>query len=138
LEAFLMRRLRILEFLTALSVFVLGGIFWLAACLSVLASDSLLDLDAKISADFNQNGSVEDLDFSKWTSDYGVNDQSDANGDGYSGGDDFLAWQRQLGRSNPSPPNDTIGHNPEPAALAVWGLLAGCGGLYYTWRRRRA
>jgi hypothetical protein len=53
-------------------------------------------------ADFNQNGQVDELDLIEWQFDYGVNAGSDADGDGDSDGLDFLIWQRQFGSGVPA------------------------------------
>ena len=38
---------------------------------------------------------VDDVDLAQWEGDFGINGDSDANGDGVTDGADFLAWQRQ-------------------------------------------
>jgi hypothetical protein len=48
-------------------------------------------------ADFNQDGVVDADDLSEWRSDFGPSPGSDADFDGDSDGNDFLAWQRNLG-----------------------------------------
>jgi autotransporter-associated beta strand protein len=47
-----------------------------------------------IPGDFNGDGFVNAIDLSQWQLDYGLNGNSDANGDGDSDGRDFLVWQR--------------------------------------------
>jgi len=87
-----------------------------------------------LSADFDQNRQVDNMDLAKWSGDFGETAGSDADVDGFSTGFDFLAWQTQYGASAPS---DVVADvNPEPAALAVWGGLASVVGLIY-WRRNR-
>jgi hypothetical protein len=90
------------------------------------------------SADFDRSRHVDDRDLSKWEGDFSVGAGSDADGDGKSGGDDFLVWQRQNGRSVPAPANDDTSLNPEPGALVVWGALASLGGLFFARRGRRS
>jgi hypothetical protein len=48
-------------------------------------------------ADFNRDGKVDSVDLSQWSNDYGVNANSDANGNGVTDGADFLIWQRAFG-----------------------------------------
>jgi hypothetical protein len=55
------------------------------------------NLDAGRPTDFNNNGSVNGGDLTTWRGAYGVNNNGDADGDGDSDGNDFLAWQRELG-----------------------------------------
>ena len=66
-----------------------------------LILDGDLNLSALVNstADFNADGSVDDLDLVKWQSDYGAGDGSDANGDGLTNGLDFLIWQQDFGIS---------------------------------------
>ncbi len=73
-------------------------------------------------ADFNHDGTVNGLDLAQWEGDFGQNGNSDADFDSDSDGNDFLAWQRQLGKGVPSLPSQTA--VPEPAAsVLLW--LAG-------------
>ena len=69
-------------------------------------------------ADFNEDGSVDNLDLVIWQNAYGANSQGDANEDGVTNGLDFLIWQRNRGLATAT--TTTI---PEPSSL-VLGLLA--------------
>ena len=84
---------------------------------------------ATFTADFDHNGQVNGADLTKWKADFGVNANSDANGDGKSDGTDFLIWQRQFGSGVPA--SAAIGAVPEPATIALLGLatmaMAACG-----------
>jgi hypothetical protein len=75
------------------------------------------------SADFNQDGDVDGLDFLTWQRGFGTGTtlaEGDANGDGFVNGDDLAIWQLQY----PSPPAvSTLASAPEPAS-AVLGLLS--------------
>jgi hypothetical protein len=77
---------------------------------------------ATFTADFDDNGQVNSADLAKWKLDFGVNANSDANGDGKSDGTDFLIWQRQFGSGVPA--SAAIGAVPEPASIALIGLAA--------------
>lgn len=57
------------------------------------------NVDAGLSADFNNSGDVDGADLAQWEGDYGQNADSDANGDLDSDGLDFLIWQRQFGQA---------------------------------------
>ena len=48
-------------------------------------------------ADFNQDGSVNGIDFSVWSGAFGAGAAGDADNDGDSDGADFLVWQTQFG-----------------------------------------
>jgi len=74
------------------------------------------------SADFNRDGTVDNLDLVQWVGDAGQNGDSDADFDGDSDGTDFLAWQRQQGRGVTVASAQTA--VPEPASWALL-LLAG-------------
>jgi hypothetical protein len=54
-------------------------------------------IDASLPADFNNSGGVNDADLTAWRSAYGANANADADNDGDSDGNDFVAWQQQLG-----------------------------------------
>lgn len=66
--------------------------------------------------DFNEDGSVDGLDLSKWQSDYAANGNSDANNDGSSNGLDYLAWQRAAVSGT------ALQAIPEPTAVGL-GLI---------------
>lgn len=53
-----------------------------------------------LSADFDGNGTVDNVDLTTWQSSYGVDADGDADGDGDTDGRDFLTWQRQVGQSS--------------------------------------
>lgn len=72
---------------------------------------------AYLEADFNEDGFVNALDLAQWQGDYGLNDESDADGDGESDGDDFLVWQTQNGQSSMiAAASQTV---PEPATALL-------------------
>lgn len=79
-----------------------------------------LVLSTLYAADFNGDGSVDEVDLTHWQLGYGANNakhvNGDANGDGNVDGRDFLIWQRQFGQSSRhlSPMNV-----PEPAPLLM-------------------
>ncbi len=89
-----------------------------------------------LGGDFNQDGVVDDLDLSIWSSDYATGIQADADADGDADGADFLAWQRGLGGQGApdlfSPSGFVVydapaaARIPEPAAamLMAWLLPA--------------
>jgi hypothetical protein len=54
-------------------------------------------IDAGPAADFNGNNTVDAGDLGTWKGDFGIDAGSDANGDGQTNGNDFLAWQASLG-----------------------------------------
>jgi hypothetical protein len=87
-----------------------------------------------IGADFNGSGFVDGADLAILQMNMGITMgafpfQGDADGDGDVDGDDFLKWQRQVGRA-PTPGSASSSHLsanvPEPAALPllVLGLLS--------------
>ena len=56
-----------------------------------------LSLSNFLEADFNMDGTVDELDLLVWQSAYRTDTGGDANDDGNTDGADFLTWQRQLG-----------------------------------------
>jgi hypothetical protein len=74
---------------------------------------------------------VDADDLAQWKGDFGINDESDADNDGDTDGEDFLAWQRNFGTGVPASP--TAATVPEPS---VWALTAL--GLPLLLRRRSA
>ena len=72
-------------------------------------------------ADFNMDLHTEGADLTKWESDYGVNRNSDADGDEYSTGKDFLIWQRSF-----TAPLSSTSAVPEPNTVGLL-TLAGLG-----------
>lgn len=75
-----------------------------------------------VPGDFNGDTFVNAADLTKWKGDYGVNGNSDANGDGKSDGADFLIWQRNFGAGSAAAAAAAV---PEPATAAM--LLGGLG-----------
>ncbi len=78
---------------------------------------------AAATADFNNDGSVDQLDLAQWRGDYARNGDSDADADGDTDGGDFLGWQQQRQLSAIAAYSV-----PEPtsAALAAVACLAIC------------
>jgi hypothetical protein len=72
-------------------------------------------------ADFNNDGAVDAEDLVEWRGDFGMNDRSDADGDGDSDGADFLAWQRQLNASASGPFFTSV---PETRSWIILAQLA--------------
>ena len=64
--------------------------------------DTVLEVIAEFSADFDLDGDVDAADLAQWQGDFGQNGGSDADRDGDSDGFDFLAWQQQLGSGSAS------------------------------------
>jgi hypothetical protein len=97
---------------------------------SITLTKSAEPLTPAVTADFNQDGFVDEVDLSIWRAAAGVNGLADANKDGMSDGMDLLAWQRQRSTYRPEPaPAAVVAAVPEPsacliAALAVMGLIA--------------
>ena len=92
-----------------------------------------LSLDVSLqllSADFDGNGTVNNLDLGIWSSNYGqalgaAQTSGDADGDGDVDGLDFLIWQRQFGMSS----GTGVASVPEPASLflMITTLILGLG-----------
>ena len=89
--------------------------------------------DAVVSGDFNASGLVDTADLPLWQTGYGAVGnatyaQGDADEDADVDGQDFLLWQRQLGRSSQDPAGLRASSNlvPEPGTWAmIWlGLLS--------------
>jgi cyclophilin family peptidyl-prolyl cis-trans isomerase len=98
----------------------------------VVSYDSALDkvmlASFAFAADFNRDGSVNAADLTTWRTSMSLgNGGADADNDGDSDGNDFLIWQRQLGRTTPAITSVAAGV-PEPgtAALAAFALVAVC------------
>ncbi len=82
-------------------------------------------LDAvTFSADFNFDGSVDQLDLTNWETAYAANSLADADGDGDSDGNDFLQWQQQAG-SGAGPVLANSMSVPEPSSLLLFMLAIG-------------
>jgi hypothetical protein len=84
---------------------------------------SNLPTPPELTADFNDDDFVDDADLLIWRSAFGVSNLADADGDGASGGDDFLAWQSQ--RSPFRDAASLIVAVPEPAAGSLLELAVG-------------
>ena len=81
-----------------------------------------------LAADFDMNSLVEPADFATWASGFGTSSAAtrsdgDADGDGDVDGDDFLAWQRELGSGALVAPQENVQAVPEASAGAL-ALLA--------------
>lgn len=91
------------------------GLVW---DLNYLANAVLLDV--LFAADFNGDGSVNEIDLAQWQSSYGAlsadHSDGDANGDGRVDGLDFLVWQQQNGFTATL---SAIAQVPEPASLLI-------------------
>ena len=74
-----------------------------------------------LSADFNEDGQVNEVDLNTWKGAFGVSLAGDANGDGVTNGNDFLVWQRQRGMLPPAVATSTpaVAAVPEPASWAL-------------------
>ena len=73
-----------------------------------------IEFGAALTADFNNDGSVNAADLAAWSDDFGATPAAaDADGDNDSDGADLLQWQRQLGAGTP------VTAIPEPATLAL-------------------
>ena len=57
------------------------------------------EVSAFLSADFNQDTQVDNLDLAIWSQDYGLLSGGDADGDSLTSGQDFLIWQEQYGQT---------------------------------------
>ena len=73
--------------------------------------------------DFTGNGIVDAMDLQQWQGDFGLNDESDADGDDDSDGADFLIWQQNLGTPGQTAAAAAV---PEPASslLALSVILS--------------
>jgi len=95
-----------------------------------------LELVSTYAADFDENGSVDNLDFGAWEGGFGsasaVHMTGDANTDTVANGFDFLTWQQQFGNTGGAP-LAAVTVTPEPSSL----LLASLAGLIFGCRRRR-
>jgi arylsulfatase A len=86
---------------------------------------------APFTADFNGDGSVDDLDLVILQSAYGQTSAGDANLDGKTNGRDYLIWQREASTYEPA----QLAAVPEPASIALF-FVAGLAGLSCRPRRR--
>jgi hypothetical protein len=88
-----------------------------------IAANKLASL-TNVPGDFNDDGFVDSDDLAEWQNDFGATGGSDADRDGDSDGEDFLAWQRNLAPSASVAISATT--VPEPNALVLVAyLLAG-------------
>lgn len=78
-------------------------------------------LPSPLPGDFDGDAFVGALDLTQWQGDYALNDQSDADGDGDSAGDDFLRWQQFFGFGTAAPASTAV---PEPTTFALLSLAA--------------
>lgn len=81
----------------------------------------------RLSADFNDDGRVDDGDFGVFEANFGPTDVADADGDGDSDGADFLLLQQQVGFGVPAGGvSASVTAIPEPstAALLLVGVAA--------------
>jgi hypothetical protein len=83
-----------------------------------------------IPGDFDSNQVVNSADLAQWRGDFGINNESDADNDGDSDGNDFLIWQRNLGLSGAT---SSLAAVPEPDS---WRLIAGALAMALTGFRR--
>jgi hypothetical protein len=77
-------------------------------------------------ADFDFSGAVDGFDLTLWKIAFAGANFGDANEDGDTDGDDFLAWQRQLGQVAEFPsqtPAATPAPEPNSLLLTLYGLL---------------
>lgn len=86
---------------------------------------------APFTADFNNDGAVDDLDLAILQGAYGQTTAGDANLDGKTNGRDLLIWQREASIYEPA----QLSAVPEPATAAML-LLAGVGAACFRPRRR--
>lgn len=79
-------------------------------------------LTPSLTADFNNDGFVDETDLAIWQSALGQTAAGDTDGDGDTDGHDFLAWQRQLTGSAPVASQVAV---PEPGCLLLvaFGLV---------------
>jgi cytochrome c peroxidase len=108
---------------------------------SFLSNEIFSNPFVPLPGDFDDNGLVDGADLALWNADFGatVNADADADGDGDADGADFLAWQRNLGRSwqdmtiPPSAPASAA--VPEPSAGLILAISAAALAPFH--RRRR-
>ncbi|HYO23568.1 MAG TPA: hypothetical protein VEQ85_01325 [Lacipirellulaceae bacterium] len=80
-----------------------------------------------LAGDFDRNGAVNAADLLQWQGDFGVNDESDANGDGRTDGLDFVIWQRNVGLTASTSAAAPV---PEPSAAALGAVGIACAGAF--------
>jgi hypothetical protein len=86
-----------------------------------------------IPADFDNDGDIDSADLGSWRTAYGLTSVGNADGDGDSDGNDFLLWQRHLGKDF-VPATPVASPVPEPTAAA----LATAATIVLLARRRRS
>jgi len=86
----------------------------------------VLNVLTALATDFDLDGDVDGDDLTQWQGDYGVNGDSDANGDGMSDGLDFLTWQQQVASGGS---NASAAPIPEPSSLVILGIGVVSAGL---------
>lgn len=97
-----------------------------------LAADGTVNLALnQLAADFNGDGTVDNLDLVSWNLALGSTAGGDADGDGDTDGADFLIWQQQFGLSAGLP---AVAAVPEPSSLCM--LVAGTM-LFGFYRRKK-
>ncbi|MCA9234075.1 MAG: hypothetical protein KDA44_01295 [Planctomycetales bacterium] len=100
------------------------------AAIALSIANGLIKIAPGMSADFNENGTVDDVDLGLWSSGFGtaagaVHLQGDATGEGIVDGADFLVWQRQVSVASATVSAIVA---PEPSGQIIATLLW-CGGL---------
>jgi hypothetical protein len=98
--------------------------YWQAEVDAVAAINAAL-----LPADFNDNGTVDANDLTRWRTGFGVSDATkfdgDADSDGDVDGEDFLQWQRQAGQTSlPAAKTAAVVPEPSTATLAVVTTMA--------------
>ncbi len=73
-----------------------------------------------LTADFDSDGDVDDIDLLIWDAFYGLGNGADTDGDGDSDGTDFLTWQRE--HTGPGAPVSVA--VPEPTSILLVGLAS--------------
>jgi cytochrome c peroxidase len=97
---------------------------------SFLSNELFSNPFVPLAGDFDANGVVDGGDLGVWKLAFGATDGADADGDGDSDGHDYLAWQRNLGRSwqDFALATAATAAVPEPSAamvLAIAGVALG-------------
>jgi len=88
-----------------------------------------------LTADFNINGVAEGKDLAIWENSYGKNRGGDSDGNSFTDGFDFLAWQREV--SIPAPEEITATQTAVPEPATVCSALVSAVALLTRGRRRR-
>ena len=97
----------------------------------------VLQVLASLTADFDNDTDVDNVDLAIWESSFGSGPGADTDGDGDSDGVDFLAWQQQFGSS--VGPLVAVQSVPEPATglLGIFGLAVSVGMSIHRKRNHR-